>query len=356
MKRYLRQIILLTLITTCLSFLLYFITDYSTAVPDDQNEGSLLVLLTGFVITFIECFLFVNLSLFYNHILLKTSILKRRTFPRLLLHDTLLLMMNVATAYAISILILTVDKTEIPYFNQNLYVFSIIVTFISGIYTNSWLLDTANSAEMKSMKLEIQLLNESQKAEKARADLLKMQIDPHFMFNNFSILIELIEQEPKVAVKFLSQLSKIYRYVISNSRNDLVSTNEELAFLSSYAYMIDIRYDNDVEIIVDPSLKDVKGYLPPVCLQLLVENAIKHNKYNDSKHLHIRLSADTENIIVENDFRPLEYATPSTGIGIKNIFSRYAILTDRKPVFLQTGEKYIVKLPIIFKKNEDTDY
>jgi two-component system, LytTR family, sensor kinase len=120
--------------------------------------------------------------------------------------------------------------------------------------------------------------------------------------------------------------------------------------------MIDIRYDNDVEIIVDPSLKDVKGYLPPVCLQLLVENAIKHNKYNDSKHLHIRLSADTENIIVENDFRPLEYATPSTGIGIKNIFSRYAILTDRKPVFLQTGEKYIVKLPIIFKKNEDTDY
>lgn len=345
-----KQVVALTIVATCLYFLLYIITDYCTNTPDNQEENSLYYLFTGLAFGFGECFFFVNLSLLYNYLLLKTPILRKRTFLRLLLSDTLLLLMNIVTAYAITLLLLMLDHTELPYFNQNLYVFSIIVTFISGIYTNSWLMETANEAEMKNMKLDIQLLNERQIAEKAHADLLKMQIDPHFMFNNFSILSELIEQEPKAAVKFISKLSKIYRYVITNSSKDLVSISEELDFLYSYAYLIEIRYDNDVQIIVDPLLPNAKGYLPPVCMQLLVENAIKHNKYNELNPLHIQLYVENNDIVLQNELRQLECESFSTGIGIQNIINRYALLNKRKPIFMQQDNKYIVRLPIIYKE------
>lgn len=114
-------------------------------------------------------------------------------------------------------------------------------------------------------------------------EVLKSQIDPHFMFNNFSILSELIMEDRTLADKFLEHLSKVYRYVIQNLKRDIVSIQEEITFLYSYMYLIDIRYENAVRINVDNKLlKDNDGCIPPICLQLLVENAIKHNQFSAS--------------------------------------------------------------------------
>lgn len=317
----------LTLVTTVLYYLLYFLAD-RTGTPLFQ-DFTLWPALLDLALALVECFVFVNLSLLYNKLLLRTLILRKRTFPRLLAHNLLLLLPNLGTAYLFSQFILLAWHDEREFFSQNLYVYSIIVTFVSGLYTNYWLMQEANEAELHRKEAEIRAL--------------KAQIDPHFMFNNFSILSELIEEDPKIATHFLGQLSNVYRYVIGNARKDLVPLGEEVTFLTSYIYLLKIRYEDDVQISIDPVLRNASGSLPPVCLQLLVENAIKHNE----RPLHIEIRQEGENIVVENGYRPLKNEPPSTGKGTKIITGRYALLTDRKPVHEQKNDKYIVMLPLI---------
>ena len=112
-------------------------------------------------------------------------------------------------------------------------------------------------------------------------------IDPHFMFNNFSILSELIVENRTLAERFLENLSSVYRYVIQNLKRDTVPVSEELDFLRSYLYLIGMRYENAISVDVDEQLERTDGRIPPVCLQLLVENAIKHNRLSVHQPLQI---------------------------------------------------------------------
>lgn len=117
---------------------------------------------------------------------------------------------------------------------------------------------------------------------RSQMDLLKAQVDPHFMFNNFSILSGLIEEDADAAHRFLSRLSLVYRYVLQNMEQDMVTIAEEIKFLDSYVYLMKCRYGDSVMISIDDNLRHTEGYIPPVSLQLLVENAIKHNARSDA--------------------------------------------------------------------------
>lgn len=167
------------------------------------------------------------------------------------------------------------------------------------------------------------------------------------MFNNFSILSELIVEDTALAEKFLDNLSKVYRYVIQYLKRDTVSIEEEIAFLHSYIYLIKMRYEDAVCIDIDETLKQIDGQIPPVCLQLLVENAIKHNRASARHPLSIRVFREENDIVVENDLRPIASDFESTGIGNKNIIGRYLLLCKKKPFIEQRENTYIVKLPII---------
>lgn len=167
------------------------------------------------------------------------------------------------------------------------------------------------------------------------------------MFNNFSILSELIMEDGALANRFLSKLSKVYRYVVCNLKRDVVSIREELGFLDSYVYLIKIRYDAAVRIEVGEALQSAEGNIPPACLQLLVENAIKHNRISEEKPLSIRLSLEGGYIGVENDIRPVLSELHSTGTGLQNIIDRYSILSDKKPVIEKNGNVYRVRLPVL---------
>lgn len=167
------------------------------------------------------------------------------------------------------------------------------------------------------------------------------------MFNNFSILSELIVENRTLAERFLENLSSVYRYVIQNLKRDTVPVSEELDFLRSYLYLIGMRYENAISVDVDEQLERTDGRIPPVCLQLLVENAIKHNRLSVHQPLHIHVFREGNHIVVKNDLCPVSSDLSSTGIGQRNIIERYFLLCEEKPVIKKSEHLYIVKLPII---------
>ena len=233
---------------------------------------------------------------------------------------------------------------------------SAIVTFISYVYTNARYMEAIIDSENQKKKLEINLLKESERTTQMQLEVLKAQIDPHFMFNNFSILSELIVEDRVLTERFLENLSSVYRYVIQNLKRDTVPISEELAFLRSYIYLIGMRYEDAICIDVDERLEHIDGQVPPVSCQLLVENAIKHNQLSVRQPLYIRIFQESDYIVVENDLRPLSSELSSTGIGQRNIVERYFLLCKEKPIIEKSEHSYIVKLPIIPNKYEHPNH
>lgn len=164
------------------------------------------------------------------------------------------------------------------------------------------------------------------------------------MFNNFSILSELIVENRTLAERFLENLSSVYRYVIQNLKRDTVPVSEELDFLRSYLYLIGMRYENAISVDVDEQLERTDGRIPPVCLQLLVENAIKHNRLSVHQPLHIHVFREGNHIVVKNDLCPVSSDLSSTGIGQRNIIERYFLLCEEKPVIFTTAyDEYAIQ-------------
>lgn len=201
------------------------------------------------------------------------------------------------------------------------------------------------------------LMKEKETALQSQLNSLKLQIGPHFMFNNFNNLLELIEEDTELASKFLSNLSKVYRYIIANLDRNLVPVRDEIKFLDSYLYLMKVRHAGGVVTKVSPEVKKCNGSLPPAVLQLLVENAIKHNGFSKEHPLFIDITLSDDYIKVRNIKSPLLSKMDSTGLGHKNIMERYALLCN-KEVKIENAEKfYSVSLPVINNNRsyEDTD-
>jgi len=179
----------------------------------------------------------------------------------------------------------------------------------------------------------------------ARYESLKNQVNPHFLFNAFNALSNLVYEDPDKAVKFIKQLSDVYRYVLDTRDKEAVNLEEEYKFLESYLFLQQIRFGDKLKL--DVQLGHVKSMVAPLVLQMLVENAIKHNEISEDNPLSIRLYADNGYIVVENNLQKKSLMLEdSAGLGLDNIVKRYAFLSDRK-VEIQQQENYVVRLPII---------
>ena len=190
---------------------------------------------------------------------------------------------------------------------------------------------------------------EKYKTESANAQLqnLKNQLNPHFLFNNLSVLTSLVYKDQDKAVDFINELSKVYRYVLDNKSAELVSLQEELAFLEHYIYLLKIRFGDNIEFLI----KNTEGgYLPPMCLQMLVENTIQHNEASQANPLKVLIYTENNHLIVENPIQPRSDKTESSQMGLKNIQSRYAFFTEEKVGIIQTEKIFKVVLPLILKK------
>ena len=231
------------------------------------------------------------------------------------------------------------------------YTFAMIATFISSVYANTFYLQSYIRARDEKQALEMALMKEKEIALQSQLNSLKLQINPHFMFNNFNNLLELIEEDTKLAGKFLSNLSKVYRYIITNLDRTPITVSAALKFLESYLNLMPARHVGGVDTNTSLELKECKGYLPPAVLQLLVENAIKHNGFSMENPLFIDITLSDDYITVRNLKSPLLSKMESTGLGHKNIIERYSLLCDKKVKIENAENFYSVSLPIIKKQS-----
>jgi hypothetical protein len=184
----------------------------------------------------------------------------------------------------------------------------------------------------------------------AKFETLKNQIDPHFLFNSLNVLSSLIEENPESAQRFTTSLSKVYRYVLEQKDKDLVPIEEEMAFAKTYMNLLQMRFENSLtyEVLVDNF--HIESKVVPLSLQLLLENAVKHNIISQQKPLHIKIYIEKDDLVIQNNFQKKAVLQDGQGVGIQNIISRYAIITDRKVTIEQNEHTFTVKLPILTKQ------
>ncbi|GAB3589485.1 sensor histidine kinase [Hymenobacter daeguensis] len=186
----------------------------------------------------------------------------------------------------------------------------------------------------------------------ARLDALQSQLDPHFLFNNLNTLSALIEPDNAPAQQFVEQLADVYRYVLLAQGQATVPLAEEMAFIETYLALHKARFRSNLVVEIDVPAAALARRVAPLSVQLLVENALKHNEASRQHPLHLRLWAAAEApefLLVENARRPRTAGlTPGTGTGLANVRQRYLLLNPARPVEIAAGAgKFAVKLPLL---------
>ncbi len=229
---------------------------------------------------------------------------------------------------------------NVPLVNTSLIII-IAACFITNIYEILFL-----NKEMEHSLSREQQLNIA----KAQAELeaLKNQIDPHFIFNSLNTLSFLITRDPQNARLYNDTLANVYRYILSNKERDMVLLREEIEFISNYFYLLKIRFGEAISMAIEiTDLSSEDFLIPPISMQALVENAIKHNEFNDKSPLIISVSISSNYVIIKNIINPKNYPNPTSKIGLGNLDHRYKLLTKRNIIIENNFKSFSVKLPII---------
>ena len=174
---------------------------------------------------------------------------------------------------------------------------------------------------------------------------LKNQINPHFLFNSLNSLSSLV-RENEQATTFVNKLSFMYRYILQSGQVDLTLLKDELKFLESYLYLINTRYREKFEAIIDIEDQYLSEEIPILALQLLVENAVKHNEISTENPLKVKIYSDHKYIIVENKIRVRTSFVDSTGNGLVNLSKRYSLLKKKNIIISNEDQIFKVKLPL----------
>jgi len=224
-----------------------------------------------------------------------------------------------------------------------------VVKFISALLVSALVIATY---EVLSFYLQLQSAV-AEKAELERRNIesqlegLRNQVNPHFLFNSLNTLVYLIPEEPEKAVRFVQQLSKVYRYVLESRDARIIPLQEELDFLHSYVFLLKERFGENLHV----HLRDLNGHseggIVPLTLQMLFENAIKHNVLSTEKPLTIEVFAENGRLVVRNNFQKKNQVLDSTGVGLENIRARYRMLTNREVETIVSREYFTVLLPMI---------
>jgi len=223
-------------------------------------------------------------------------------------------------------------------------------SFIYGIFVTTVINLVYISKSIFSFWKHTKYENEVLKQENLKSQLesLKNQVNPHFLFNSLNTLISIIDDEPETAKNYTQNLSQVYRYILQAKEKDLVSLKEELEFTKAYDYLLKIRYGDNLHFQLDIPTEYLHFKTPTLVLQMLVENAIKHNVISQSKPLTIRIFVDEMNIlIVSNNYQPKKLNIESDKVGLKNIADRFRILEGKEIEVIQNEAYFRVKLPLI---------
>jgi sensor histidine kinase YesM len=228
---------------------------------------------------------------------------------------------------------------------QSLTIGVISSLMITAVFAAEYFLYKWNDASLKTLEME-------QLTTQAQLDALKLQLDPHFLFNNLSIVTALIEDEPLTAISYVAKLSSIYRYMLANRMQNVILLDQELEFIRAYLYLYKIRYGDGINVRIDENEKTTHFCIPPLTLQLLIENAIKHNVFSTDSPLKIYISFPAENsMVIENNKMAKTIHEPSMNMGLKNISERYRLLNQPEPVITSSIDFFRVQVPLIAFNN-----
>ena len=187
----------------------------------------------------------------------------------------------------------------------------------------------------------------------SQLEVLKNQLDPHFLFNSLNTLAALIDEENRDAQQYLEYLSDVYRYVLVSRSRNTVPLEEELTFLDAYVYLNKIRFRENLQIEKNLSPAAYRQYVTPLSLQMLIENAIKHNVVSKDSPLKIKIQQEgNQYLVVENNIQEKTILRnpdreESTRVGLQNIINRYSLLTDRQVAISRSGGLFTVKIPLL---------
>lgn len=218
---------------------------------------------------------------------------------------------------------------------------AVIVIFLTLMYEALFL--------SKERELDTKIVDQLDK-ERVDAELnsLKGELDPHFVFNSLSTLSHLISLDTHKAQLFTQKLAQVYKYLLINKDRELISLNDEIKFIGDYFFLLNIRYDGclNLSFNMDNNYAE-KIMIIPCSLQLLIENAIKHNQFTEQNPLHINVSLNGEYLSVENNIHSKQFASESTRIGLTNLSNRYRLVYYKDIIVNKEEDRFIVKLPLI---------
>jgi sensor histidine kinase YesM len=232
---------------------------------------------------------------------------------------------------------------------NNLYKFSVFCTLAIILFTLVYEILFLSKERELDAKVVHQL---DQDRSKAELEALNNEMDPHFIFNSLNTLNHLIVNNPKQAFSFNNKLAQVYKYFLINKNNQLISLRNELEFIDDYFFLLKIRHDNKLDMETELNRNANSILLPPFALQILIENAIKHNEFSNDHPLQIRIGLNGRYLKITNNVRAKPYLVSSTGIGLKNLSSRYKLLCNADIVVEKNEKHFTVKLPLI---NENYD-
>lgn len=217
--------------------------------------------------------------------------------------------------------------------------FTITVTFTAVGFFKAW-----KTSFMRAEKLNTEMMA-------YKYEVLRNQINPHFLFNSFNVLSDLVYENQDQAVKFIQRLSNLFRYVLESRDKELVPLGEELSFVDSFAYLLKMRFDDKLRIIIDLKAENDE-WIVPVSIQTLIENAVKHNEVSDEYPLEIRIGKSNGFIDVSNSLRPKAADSESTKIGLKNLQQQFAFFTKQEMKIVKADGVFRVSIPLIRSLNE----
>lgn len=227
--------------------------------------------------------------------------------------------------------------------NENLaqYIFALVVAIlVSAILHAFYFYKALQDTKVKEQKIIAGTAS-------AKFDALKNQLDPHFLFNSLNVLTSLIEEDPSQAQKFTTSLSKVYRYVLEQKNKDLVSVDEELQFAKTYVKLLKMRFEDSIVLDIPEKSSNPDAKIVPLSLQLLLENAVKHNIITASKPLYIRICEDGDVLMITNNLQEKQVVKKSSGVGLQNIQQRYGLLSSRVMEIDKRAGAFTVKLPML---------
>lgn len=211
---------------------------------------------------------------------------------------------------------------------------SVIMTLShSRAFLQSWRQSTINAEKLKQENIA------------SKYESLKNQVNPHFLFNSLNVLSSLVYEDQDKAVSFIRKMSDVYRYVLVHKEQELIPLADELKFMENYTYLQRIRFDDNLIVNIEKA-DNVKGWVPPLAIQLLVENAIKHNTVSTAHPLTVDIHITKDQIVVSNIIRE-KLSKDSTGIGLDNLRERYRYLCDRPVKLENDGQTFKVTLPLL---------